>query len=257
MVRWLFVLALSGCNWVFGLDPTTAADPPADANPAIDEDLDGLPNAEDNCPGVANPDQADLVDEDGVGDACDPDLHNVNSIVARYFFNEPVDATHFTAAAETVPRAGFVEISYSAGYVYFHLADLPAVTRGTLTIEAGLELIEHEPGSAVGVYTDGPDLHTALVELRPSAFLAVYNRPPGGCESPTGCDDDQVAALPPRLVIQLRSNDGDPVGGLKAILAGTGNDVHFDSTGTISSRCGVVARAVRARLHHVIVYEGE
>ncbi|MBN1286228.1 MAG: DUF11 domain-containing protein [Anaerolineae bacterium] len=35
-----------------------------------DGDGDGVPDAEDNCPAVANPDQADT-DNDGIGDACD------------------------------------------------------------------------------------------------------------------------------------------------------------------------------------------
>jgi probable HAF family extracellular repeat protein len=37
-----------------------------------DDDQDGVPNASDNCPSVANPSQADS-DRDHIGDACDPD----------------------------------------------------------------------------------------------------------------------------------------------------------------------------------------
>ena len=40
--------------------------------PGSDGDGDGVPDDEDNCPDVANPDQADC-DNDGIGDACEPD----------------------------------------------------------------------------------------------------------------------------------------------------------------------------------------
>ena len=39
----------------------------------LDTDEDGVVNADDNCPAVANEDQADA-DEDGVGDLCDDDF---------------------------------------------------------------------------------------------------------------------------------------------------------------------------------------
>ncbi len=39
--------------------------------PCADTDGDGVPNGGDNCPDIANPDQADTGGVDGVGDACD------------------------------------------------------------------------------------------------------------------------------------------------------------------------------------------
>lgn len=50
----------------------SAGTPGADGGFA-DSDGDGVPDASDNCPGVANPGQADC-DGDGTGDACDPVL---------------------------------------------------------------------------------------------------------------------------------------------------------------------------------------
>jgi hypothetical protein len=72
------VAAITGCSF-HQASPPAATDidaamppPPAiDAPVAVDDqDGDGVPDSEDNCPTVANPDQRDH-DHDGRGDACD------------------------------------------------------------------------------------------------------------------------------------------------------------------------------------------
>ncbi len=79
-------LSCGGCNALLGLDPTELGDdvgaPDArrdDGGPPIDhdEDGDGIDDAFDVCPHVADPGQEDVGElvggvADGVGDACDP-----------------------------------------------------------------------------------------------------------------------------------------------------------------------------------------
>jgi hypothetical protein len=61
--QFLVLLWLSGCNAIFGLDSTDVARAP-------DGDGDGVADADDNCPGAANPTQNDE-DHDSFGDLCD------------------------------------------------------------------------------------------------------------------------------------------------------------------------------------------
>ena len=62
--------------------PDDVDDFPNDTNETADSDNDGVGNNTDNCPAVANPNQADS-DRDGVGDACIPELDQAKQLVTE------------------------------------------------------------------------------------------------------------------------------------------------------------------------------
>ena len=254
------IVVLGGCNWVFGLESTRTHDAPADANALVDEDLDGVLNEDDNCPGVPNPDQNNVVGTDAPGDACDPDDDLADTVLAAYYFNDPSDATHFTLDPTFRLGLGFVDIDRLDTRAYMRGIDMPAVTRGTLTIEAGFELLDTAPGTRVGVYTDGETAHYGWVELRPGPFLEITNvaEPPDACVDGArlGCDESEIPTLPPRVVVQVRSGSRKQ-DGIKVMLAGTGVDSTYDATEMFVNTFGVVAQNTRARLLHVIIYSGQ
>jgi hypothetical protein len=63
---WLAIVALCGCNQIYGLEPTRLHPDVMEA----DLDVDGIADRDDNCIDEANLAQSD-VDHDGVGDVCD------------------------------------------------------------------------------------------------------------------------------------------------------------------------------------------
>jgi hypothetical protein len=115
-VRALGLLALVAACGRLGFDDrgtrdaAAIADARPDAPAGHDEDGDGIPDALDNCPHIANADQADS-DGDGVGDVCDPEPAIPRQHIA--FFDPLVgdpfmlnDATLFTSTGDALVADG-------------------------------------------------------------------------------------------------------------------------------------------------------
>ena len=260
------LLCVAACNQIYGLDKTSVAplDVPPDADTHLDEDIDGVPNDKDNCPGVSNTDQADTSDTlhvpafpaDGVGDACDPNDSGTHALFATYFFNGTDDQNKFSAmpAGGVTFRDGYVDIVATSDTILQALT-APMYARGELTVEAGFEIVDHEPGAKVGVFMDGYDMHRAYVSLGAAETSLVTTETPfpDPCVAPA-CGIKPIAQLPGRVVVQLRA-EAKKMDGLKGILAGTGVDIHSDATGAKTNVFGVFVKGAHVRLLHIALYK--
>jgi uncharacterized delta-60 repeat protein/uncharacterized repeat protein (TIGR01451 family) len=100
----------------------------------LDQDGDGVPDAQDNCPAVANADQADS-DGDGVGDACDMPLVSINDVSVTEGNSGSTQATFTVSLGYVSTSTVTVDYATVAGSAAAG-SDFVSAT-GTATIPAG------------------------------------------------------------------------------------------------------------------------
>jgi hypothetical protein len=177
-VRYLALVACAitaACGRVdFAARTTVATDAPATADaadPLHDEDGDGIPDVDDNCPWIAaaQPD----TDGDGVGDACDPDPTAQNHIALFVPFTDiPPGWTTLGAASWSTAGDDLVA----------HHADLEAsvmVVPGTFTPPYALY-------AAMVIDMDSPDSNNYTLSIVDTLDTASVDSEKCGMVTPAG-----------------------------------------------------------------------
>ena len=157
MERWWLALSIAaaGCNQVFSLDQTKLSD--GSPCPSPDEDGDCVDDSHDNCPGLANPDQADT-DKDGIGDICDFDPSSRGAILAFYPFRGS-DAMDWMASAGWTLDLPSGSVHHADDTDTSLLSRKGVDAADDLTVEA--TFVYHatagqNPSNRMGVWTDTP-----------------------------------------------------------------------------------------------------
>lgn len=210
MRRHAVLVILAGCNQVFDLEPTV----PAPELMLADEDLDTIPDDEDNCPSmpnamqddddrdevgnvcdncplISNNSQSTLGDADAIGDACDP--HPMSDGDCLIVFDTFSDPSGFdgrwqkatgSGIADVRPEPGFIAIvpapDATIGFVAVGVdsaaADVQLLARVTLTT-GRIAATSHTTSAGTGSYSCGLEHVTTLEDARATAGGLFLNRP--------------------------------------------------------------------------------
>lgn len=147
--------------------PDAAVDAAPDA-PSTDRDGDGVPNASDNCPDVANPDQADE-DADMLGDACDPCPPSSD--------NTDDDGDGVANDCDPRPTMAGDRIAFFDG---FNSTQPGWLFTGTWTISNGSVVVSASDGQYLNARRAGVSAHeTVAAGMRVTSTVGTGYRPAG------------------------------------------------------------------------------
>ena len=149
-------------NWL----TYTCAPPGSGIRAGVDRDRDALKNGLDNCPGRANPDQADL-DDDGVGNFCDPDFENLGGVISL----PDLDGNSVPEAAGLwLANNGAIDVQVNDPQSGALLRQIPYLSKTWKPIEAmALENMSSGSGTGVAVLAEQINDGLPIVQVKDAA----------------------------------------------------------------------------------------
>jgi hypothetical protein len=237
-MRWVLVL-LAACGRIdFSARAVDAIDnaigDAVDATSGHDEDGDGVPDAVDNCPHLANPDQLDA-DGDGIGDACDPEPANPRQHLALFATLQPTDQPL------TLNGGTWTQDTDSLDFDGNTSGDLRYALAGTnARVSVGADIVDVANGSdvqhqlAVGFEPDAPPIFFGELTQQPGfegADLAEYD---GSNYSQPAIDPLANGVHAGSATVQVTMTASDATG---AVDAGWPNDF-YDVSGSAAGYVG-------------------
>lgn len=259
-MRWvLLALGLGGCQLVYPLTGGDPVDGPpgdgdGDAATLLDEDGDGIPDKQDNCPSQSNANQL-TNDGDLVGDICDPDpASGLEAIIlTEHFTSEEGNASPSGSGwafdgGFAIPTGASVEnINTSLKLV---VADN---NRTGISVELGFEIVDfgldgNQNQLSLRVMTPSNTLNCFISEDSPAngESFGMFTHASGGgglIPAPVIVRDKLY-----RMIVHGHETDGTLCVIESSRRMGTGN-----AEGNIEITIGV--ERMRARIHYVVVYE--
>jgi len=245
---WLVLVC--GCNQAWGIKELNPPPPPTTCEQLTshDEDMDGVTDACDDCPGIVDADQTDS-DGDGVGDACDPSPATEH-LAFFESFAEAMPSSNWTVVKGlwAFPADAAVYTSLTSGVAAEIDAKAPPLAPARIEAMVTIDAIATQ-GSLIQVLGNGGD---RCGVFRDSSGDVVRIESSGGSTSDQGMFEPLMTSERLRITMTCGSS-GKTDCTVVNLSDGSVGNAKLSGSGT-AGPFGIVDAAIPTHVEYVAVY---